>query len=265
MIIADLIKELESLAPQSMGKTGDIYGLQYGEAIGLNERVVEKVLICVDPTMKALQEAEANNIHFIISHHGIMHSPSMHFNDDLLGQMYFLASKHISLFVIHTPWDSAQNGVTESFATKANLQILENLPYPDSGKEKFLGRIAQPIIENTTFGALAKNLKRTMNIPCVKLHGDVDQKITKVAVAGGKSISGKILIKAKNLGANLFLCGECSHPDVLQARALKMGIIETTHYASEAEGMKSLKRILSLRFPNNEFIFYNEEQNTTVF
>ncbi len=253
MLQSQLIVKLQELAPPENGIAGDIYGLQFGSLV--KDKDVSRIGICLDPTKEVLLAAAREKIQFLISHHGLIHSPVMYFNDDLLAQMALLSRNNLPLFVIHTAWDAAPSGISETYAKLAGLEVVEPFFIEDRGELKPIGRIGKPFQENTTVHTLAKNLKRHLQLSAVQISGNGENHVHKVAVVGGKGFTLDSLVSAFQQGCDTCLTGEMEYSVYLTARRLNLNIIATSHYRSEKIGMETLQQILVMECPRDDFIF----------
>jgi putative NIF3 family GTP cyclohydrolase 1 type 2 len=72
--------------------------------------------------------------------------------------------------------------------------------------------------------------------------------LQKIAVGCGSA--GSFLEDVKRSGCNVFVTGETSFHLCLEARASKIGLILTGHYASERFAVERLAEILARQFPD---------------
>lgn len=258
MLQSLLLQVLKEIAPAENGLRDDLYGIQYGTL--LNDPVVHRVIICLDPTKQVIKEAIRQKAHFIIAHHGLTHHPVMYLNDLIIDKINLLASNQITLFVMHTAWDAAPEGISETYAKIAGFNIIGNFNFNDGGKRKPIGRIGVPFRENMTLKSIAENLKRHLNLDRVRILGDPNFIVKKAAIVGGKGLKTDLIPDVIAAGCDTFVTGEYTYPEMLAARDLGLNLIETSHYKSEKIGMEVLQKILSLKFPRDEFIFVESEE-----
>ena len=217
MLLSQLIKKLEELAPQNLGLSRDVYGLQFGSKIGLDKRNTNKVLIAL-PIQASIAEAVKQKANFMITHHGLTHSPIMEFSDDILDKIRLLSDNRINLFVIHTAWDAAPSGVSESFAAKCSLKIVEPLNYRDGYSEKPIGRICVPN-DPITVEKLAIRIKNNLDLKFVKVHGKPENQVQRAAVGGGKGITKESLMTAAQKECDCYITGEATHKEIVDAKS----------------------------------------------
>ncbi len=249
------------IAPPEMGMSGDIYGLQFGST--LEDKSLRKIIVCLDPVKKVIMEAIKQESHLIISHHGLIHRKTKYFNEDILDRLKLLGSNNINLFVMHTAWDAAPGGISETYLKQASLEMEGNFYFKDKHQAKAIGRVARPLVENTTIEGIGKNLKKNLNLDHIRILGPKTHAPKKIAVVGGKGFTQDTILRAKREGCDTILTGELNHPEYLLARELGMQAIETTHYSSENPGMQNLTLLLATTFPRDEFLFVKSGEPIT--
>jgi dinuclear metal center YbgI/SA1388 family protein len=258
-----LFKKIKELAPPENGLSGDLYGLQFGSILNSEDFNIHKIIVCLDPTIQVITEAIKQKIHLIISHHGIIHRPILNWNDLVLDQIKLLASNNIRLFVMHTAWDAAPEGVSETYAKTAGLNLEGPFYFHENGERKPIGRIGVPFQENTTIRDVCESLKRHLQLSHVQIVGDPDFVIKKAVVVGGKGLKADFITDVLNAGADTFITGEFTYADSLSAKALGLNLIATSHHSSEKIGMERLQQLLAVTFPRDEFIFVDSDDPST--
>lgn len=101
---------------------------------------------------------------------------------------------------------------------------LENL------KEEYgLGRIGT--ISETTLKELALQVKAKLKINNLRVVGDPNKKIKKVAVCGGSGAS--LIHKAVSRGADVLITADIGYHDAVEAQHLGLSLIDAGHFATE--------------------------------
>lgn len=121
----DIIGVLEQEAPLRLQESYDNSGLQWGNP----ENFVQKVLVCLDFTPDALRDAVENQVHMVISHHPVLFKPMKSINTGI-GKGAMLADcirNNITVYSLHTNFDTADNGLNEYLAKTLGLQSLTGL------------------------------------------------------------------------------------------------------------------------------------------
>ena len=105
-----------------------------------------------------------------------------------------------------------------------DVSPLENL------KEEYgLGRIGT--ISETTLKELALQVKAKLKINNLRVVGDPNKKIKKVAVCGGSGAS--LIHKAVSRGADVLITADIGYHDAVEAQHLGLSLIDAGHFATE--------------------------------
>lgn len=104
--------------------------------------------------------------------------------------------------------------------------------------------------EQTDLRAFADRVKAALGLDYVKVAGDLDQQIRRVAVCGGSGSSQ--YGEAAAAGADVYVTGDTKHHDILDANDLGLGIIDAGHFHTEKPGMVALADRLKKIFANHE-------------
>jgi len=120
-----IIQMFEEWAPSWIAWEKDNVGLQ----VGNTNNKVTKILITLDVTGQVVQEAIAQHVELIISHHPLLfRPPSAIIASDPVGELVLRLAEHkISLFAAHTNLDHAQGGVSVAFAEALGLKNIRFL------------------------------------------------------------------------------------------------------------------------------------------
>lgn len=121
----DLVKALEDIAPIHLAEKWDNVGLQIGDI----NKMVKKVLICLDLTKEVLLEAINNNVDMIVAHHPLIFKPlkKIDYNEPISNIIVSLIKNDISLYCAHTNLDIATGGTSDYIGKLLNLNNLTPL------------------------------------------------------------------------------------------------------------------------------------------
>ncbi len=108
-----------------------------------------------------------------------------------------------------------------------------------------LGRLGT-LPDEVSLGALAETCCAKLGAANLKVSGDLDAPVSRVAVCGG---SGKDLVEAAwRVGADVFVAGEIGHHHALMAKQRGLSLIEAGHYHTEQVALEPLAGMLAARF-----------------
>lgn len=236
--ISNIYDFLKEKAPLELCESWDNSGM----LINTNSET-DKVLLTLDVTDEVINEAIQKECQLIISHHPIIFKPlkSLSSNDIV----FKLIKNNISVISMHTNLDATENGVNDVLAQilgLKNIEIFANI-----------GRKGE--IEVTSVKDFADKVAKILN---TKLKYTLPEKeIKSIAVIGGSA--GSYWRNALIEGVDLFLTGETSHHDVLDAIHENMPIIIAGHWNTEVIILESLKKELKNKFHNINFIISSQK------
>ncbi|WP_054950008.1 Nif3-like dinuclear metal center hexameric protein [Numidum massiliense] len=116
----NIVRIFDTYVPPHLAVEGDRIGLQ----VGTLKKEVKKVMLALDVTMEVVEEAIRNHIDLIIAHHAVIFRPLKTLSiDSRNGRVYEKLIKHdIAVYVAHTNWDVAPDGVNDVLAARLSLQ-----------------------------------------------------------------------------------------------------------------------------------------------
>lgn len=227
-------------------------GLQFGN----KEKEVKKVLICLDATSDVVKEALSLSCDMIISHHPFMFSPmlNMDYNDPFGKKMLNVFQNELNIFAMHTNFDVAANGMNELLSKMVGMKNVYSIPEePDDTSFLRFGEV-----EETTLKEFALKVKSTFKEEGIRVVGDLNKKVKKVAIIGGSG--GIFVMDAKRRGADVIITGEIRHNNAIDALDYNIGIIEVSH-SVEAHFKSFVKEDLQNNFKDVEFILATKDVN----
>jgi dinuclear metal center YbgI/SA1388 family protein len=99
------------------------------------------------------------------------------------------------------------------------------IPLDNKGQSLGLGRIGR--VPETTLRGFAENVKAALDVPAVRVVGNLDSKVKKVAVLGGDG--NKYFSYAKFKGADVYITGDFYYHTAHDAAAQGLNIIDPGH------------------------------------
>ena len=244
MKIRDIIEHLEVFAPPVFQEAYDNSGLITGNAF--ND--CNGVMICLDCTEEAVDEAIANNCNLIISHHPLIFRPIRNVSPDSGTGRTLIASikSDIAVYAIHTNLDNMLSGVNKTIADKLGL-LNRKILAPKEGFQGvgsgMIGDLAGPCSELDFLGRLREAFK-TPVIRHSPLSGRV---VNRIALCGG---AGSFLISnALKEEADFFISADIRYHEFFDGEG-KMVIADVGHFESEQFTVDLLLEVILEKFPN---------------
>jgi len=122
---SEIISFLEEFAPLHLAEDWDNPGFMLGD----KNREVENVLVCLDVTVKVVQEAVSKEAGLIISHHPLIFKgiKSIKSGEPGADTIINLIRNNINVYSSHTNLDCAFGGVNDCLAEALELKKVKNL------------------------------------------------------------------------------------------------------------------------------------------
>lgn len=238
------MEKLEASYPPARAESWDAVGLVCGDPA----QQVRKVLFAVDPVTAVMQEALDFGADLIVAHHplylrGTTSVAATTFKGRLI---HTLIKNDIALYTAHTNADVANPGVSDALARAVGLvgDLVPLQPFPDD-PWRGLGRIGGLPYEMSLadFAAQARTgLPETSW--GIRVAGDPDRRVARVAVSGGAGDS--LLSTARAAGVDVFLTADLRHHPASEfVEAGGPALIDAAHWATEWPWLSSAASILA--------------------
>lgn len=247
----DIIKILEDKFPYANAEEWDNVGLLVGD---MNKKV-KKIQFSIDATLSAIDNAIKNNIDMIITHHPIIFKAVKSIREqEILGKkLRKLIKNDINVYCIHTNLDSTMGGLNDWLLKKLGIENSEVLDL-DEDKKCGIGRI-YTVEEKYNLNAYINKLKKELSIDSLRvISKNFDKNIKKVALINGSAMGYWKLAKSKNI--DLFVTGDISYHDALDALESGLSVVDFGHYESENFFYELLEK--ELNFDDLNFIVFND-------
>ncbi len=233
MKLSEIYKIIEANYPRELAMAWDNPGILAGKP----EQEISTVLVTLDITPSVVREAVSAGAELILSHHPLIFGGVNNFyEDNFKNEMYAeIIRNNIAVISAHTNMDCAEQGINQRLAELLgfkNIEVLED--------DTQLGRVGE--IEETTIAEFAEKLKSLLGTPFLKLAGDADRKITRVAIGSGSC--GESYPVAVKKRAELFVTADVKYHIALDAAESGIAVIDAGHYPTEIIVMDMFKEIL---------------------
>ena len=216
MHLRTFIDEMERLSPPALAEEFDT------GKIGLvveGRPEISRICCALDATDFVVRRAAEDGADMLVVHHTPLWTPVTALTGPTALLMRQLLAADMNLYVMHTNFDHAPEGVNDALA---ELLSLEDRIALSLG---LIGTCTIPIEELTR--RLGGN---------IRIWGELDS-MSRLAIVAGSGFDPAFLAEAKAAGADAFLSAELKHS---VARASPLPCIEATHYALEAPAMRRL-------------------------
>lgn len=227
MTIKELYRYLDSLYPRELSCSWDNDGIM---VCGDENREVGRVLVALDANEKTLAYAVEHGFDVVVTHHPMLFRGLKSVSGSSVPGRHTLVAltNGITVLSFHTRLDAAPGGVNDALCAKLGLVADDSF---GDDEAPTLGRLAsfpKPI----TAKEVAERIKVALGCTAVRLNGDADTMIQRIAVCGG---DGKDFIYPALLaGADVFLTGDAGYNMAADGAEDGLVTIEAGHYHTEA-------------------------------
>lgn len=243
-----LIEAFENLAPLSMAEPWDNSGL----LLGSSQKEIKSVYIALDATDQVVNEAVNKKVDLLLTHHPLLFKPLKSItNHDFIGRRIMkLIKEDITYYAMHTNFDVAiMADLAAQYLNLNNQEILEK-----TDETHGIGKIGLLPYE-MTLQELCNYIKDNFNIETVKVFGDSNNKLRKIAIMPG---SGKSYIQNSiQAQVDVMITGDIDHHEGIDAVASGLIIIDAGHYGIEHIFVRYMQEFINNRF--HDVIVYIEE------
>jgi dinuclear metal center YbgI/SA1388 family protein len=216
MHVGAFIEEMEQLAPPGLAEDFD------AGKIGLvveGKKEILRVCCALDATPFVVKQAVEASADMLVVHHTPLWTPVTAMRGKTASLMRALLSAEMNLYVMHTNFDHAREGVNDALAELLSLTDVTPMSHG------CIGTCSMSPAE------ISKRLGGT-----IRLWGKI-KKIRRLALVAGSGFDPDFIEEAKILGADAFLSAEMKHS---VARSSPLPCLEAMHYALEAPAMRRL-------------------------
>ncbi len=226
MLCRDIMKVIETTYPKHAALEWDNVGL----LVGRMDKDVKKIYVALDATDEVIDEAIAMKADMLITHHPLIFSPLKQITDEYFigGRVVKLLQHDISYYAMHTNYDVL--GMATLSGEILGLSDMEVLEVTDSEQMEGIGRVGF-LVNELSLRECCELVKEKFKLDGVKVFGDLDKKVQRVAISPGSGKHMTELAIAK--GADVFVTAEIDHHEGIDSVAQGMAIIDAGHYGLE--------------------------------
>jgi dinuclear metal center YbgI/SA1388 family protein len=240
--VAKIIQIMDQLAPPLLAEEWDNVGLQIGDP----RQPVQRIWTALDPSLEVVTAACQEKVDLLITHHPLIFRPLKSIDFETPGgSIIQMATQHqLAIFSAHTNLDIVREGVNDVLAQRLGLRdltVLQPVQKGERAKENItpltgdetefgIGRIGS-LAKAGSFKSLVSMVKKKLKLDFVKVAGDLEMKVSRVAICSG---SGSSLMQAFLASkAQAYISGDIHYHDAREAETTKRGIIDIGHFPSE--------------------------------
>lgn len=225
MKVKDIFDYLCSKAPLDLQMDFDNSGFLVGEP----EQDVSNIMIALDITSEVIEEAIANNVQLIISHHPVIWEPMKQVltSDPQQNRVIQLIKHDISAICMHTNLDITDGGVNDKLMSLLGAVTTGILEHTDD--EHGCGRIGY-LEEPVELNEFLQRCKDKLHTNGIRYH-DAGKTVQNIAVMGGSG--GNELHLAAEAGCDTYVTSDIKYDIFLLAKELGINLIDADHFSTE--------------------------------
>ncbi len=241
MFCKDIIEIIESTYPKKVALDWDNVGL----LVGRTDKDVKKIYVALDATDEVIVSAASCGADMLVTHHPLIFSPLKKITDEdfIANRVVKLLQNDISYYAMHTNYDVL--GMAELSGEILGLlesETLEVTGVADDGTETIgIGRVGT-FADEMTVRECCERLKKAFQLPNVKVFGDLERKVSRIAISpgSGKHMTGFALEKR----AEVLITGDIDHHEGIDAVSQGLVVIDAGHYGIEHIFIKDVTEYL---------------------
>lgn len=240
--VSEIYEYLDGLAPFCNQDSFDNSGLCVGEP----DTQVSRILLSLDATNAAVDEAAEQGCQLILTHHPVIFHPMKRL--DMSYPAARALSKGIVCIGCHTSLDSAAYSVSDMMVDALGFENMHavvqiNRQNPKTGDPVGYGAMAK--CSQTTPAELAAHAAKVFDSAALRWV-DGGRKIDTVACGSGACAG--IMQEAFEKGAQALITADVKLDVFLEASRIGMTLIDAGHYETEAIALRYLKEKLEETF-----------------
>lgn len=223
MKYTELITILEEIAPVKPYLDID----NSGEQIYTGKDEIGRVLVCLEINKDIIAEAVCRKADMIITHHPLLFNPAYKIGySDYPGRYVIeVIRNNISVYSAHLSFDFAPEGNNDFIAKLLNLFVREK----GSMEEGYFGMLPQPM----NFYQACEYVKQQLQLPDNYIRAVDGGRDNLVKVGFCTGAGGDYIMKAADIGCDLFITGDVKLHEAQYAKAKGMSVIDAGHYGTE--------------------------------
>lgn len=232
--VGEIRAEIDRRAPFASAAEWDAVGLQIGDP----EREVSAVVVVHELTTRLLEVILSSGAELVVTYHPLLFRPlrSITAVPGAEGRVLALTEGRVAVISVHTNWDAAPGGASDSLAAALDIRDTEGFAssMTGGGDEVWSGRCGS---FGGSVGDLAELVQARLGVR-PRLSGPLDRVVRRVAVLPGSG--GSRVEEAVSAGADAYVTGDVSHHEARRAVDSGMVMVDAGHAPTERPGVRAL-------------------------
>lgn len=249
--LKDIERQLNQIAPLALAENWDNVGLLAGDS----QMKIQRLMTCLTLTDSVLEEAISKGVGLIVTHHPIPFKPINRITSSSnTGRVLWKAIRNsIAIYSPHTAWDNAHQGINRQLAHALQLGSIRCMQ-PAANAELAAKELGTGIVGNFAAPVRISELWKRLQANIIEIQPRCSQSddplATRVGIVCGAG--GSMLHLATKHQCDVFVTGEATYHQVLEAQASGITLMLMGHFASERFAMRKLASLISAALPSVE-------------
>jgi putative NIF3 family GTP cyclohydrolase 1 type 2 len=255
--LLELIKRLRELSPREY----TIRGLESRVEIGPQTETeqanttINRVLIATYPSARVVTKATQDKVNLLVTYRPLFPFAIDRLSGLDLVRVRLLTKNYISSYATGSGWLCTRDGLNDALVESMGFKKKgEFMTESDFGEFVAIGRICQPPGVKNQSG-FVNYLAGKMGLDTILFSGDLDDEVKDVLVIAGSNVDMPEIINAKNQDLDTLVTGDLSPEIRLLANEEGINTLELGAFNTEEPGMKRLRDVISLDFPETKVEF----------
>lgn len=219
-----------------------------GLLVGDPEKEIQRIYVALDASDEVIRQAADSFADLLVTHHPLIFSGIRQVTrKDLTGRRIMeLIHRDICCCALHTNFDVTQMGsLNERMLDLEDTRVLEETCRIQD-RPAGIGRVGK-LPRCMELEQFAEQVKERLQIPDVRIYGDLKKTVRTAAVSGG---SGKSMVQAaRKWNADVLVTGDIDYHTGTDAAAQGLAIIDAGHYGTESVFISYMTEELAAMFP----------------
>jgi dinuclear metal center YbgI/SA1388 family protein len=230
VLLKDIVRMLDTIAPPALAEPWDNVGLQLGDP----GRDVKAVWVALDPSPEVIDAACAGRIDLLVTHHPLIFRPltCIDLQRPIGAAIAQALQNGLAVFSLHTNLDAVSQGLNDLLAQRLELTRVRPLIANPAvaGNRHGIGRVGL-LARPCRLSELALRIKRRLGAAAVRIAGDPQLRVQRVAVSTGSG-SG-VMPDFLQSDAQVMISGDLRYHDARDVEAAHRGLVDIGHFNSE--------------------------------
>jgi dinuclear metal center YbgI/SA1388 family protein len=144
---------------------------------------------------------------------------------------------HFPTYIIHSNWGIVQGGANDALAESLQLDVEGTLE-----SETGIGRICSV---DCTIDDFLEIVSTALPVDHLRVVKGKQCELKKIAIISGFGLNPHYIKLASEMGSDLLLSGDLTHPGSVLAQKLGINLVDATHQATEFPGLMKLVWLLN--------------------